>query len=373
MRWFKGWRLVVIVIVAVAGFAAYVINDAWTAFGQSPSGERLARIMTSPNYSAGKFQNPVPTNNLKPGSTWTSIKRQFLGDEVRTPPGPLPLVRIDKSSFAEPPSSARARWLGHATVLLEIDGLRLLFDPLFSERISFLSWLGPKRFHPLPIALAELPSIDAVIISHDHYDHLDMAAVKALARRGSRFFVPLGVGAHLRLWQVPATQITELDWWQAGKIGALEITAAPARHYSGRLYFINADQTLWASWAVRGARARVFYSGDTGFLAGFAQVGERLGPFDLTLIKIGAYGETWLDIHMAPEKAVEVHRLVKGRVMLPLHWGSFNLAWHDWDAPIKRALAAAERHGVTLATPKIGQAVVIGEAVPQEHWWEQVR
>ena len=212
-----------------------------------------------------------------------------------------------------------------------------------------------------------------MVISHDHYDHLDMATVKALAGRGSRFFVPLGIGAHLRYWQVPPAQITELDWWQTAKIGELEITATPGRHYSGRLYAINADQTLWASWAVIGARTRVFYSGDTGFLPGFAQVGERFGPFDLTLIKIGAYGETWLNIHMAPEKAVEVHRLVKGRVMLGVHWATFNLAWHDWDAPIKRALAAAEQQGVTLATPRIGEALVIGQAVPVQRWWEQVR
>ena len=232
------------------------------------------------------------------------LVRQFSGDEVRVPPSPLPVLAVDKAALAAAPpaSGLRAFWIGHASVYVEVDGLRLLLDPVFAERVSPIA-IGPKRFHPPPIALADLPPIDAVLVSHDHYDHLDMETVQHLAARGTRFFVPLGIGAHLERWGVPLAQIEEMEWWQKKTLGGVEFVCTPTRHYSGRSLG-DRSATLWSSWSVLGPRHRFFYSGDTGYGTHFQDIGARLGPFDLAFVKIGAYGpgQSWIDIHMPPEQ-----------------------------------------------------------------------
>jgi len=253
-------------------------------------------------------------------------------------------------------------------VLIEIDGQRVLVDPVFGERCSPFGFIGPKRFFPAPIALADLPAIAAVTISHDHYDHLDMTAMTTLAARGTQLVVPLGIGAHLERWGVPASRITELDWYQSTNVRGLRLTATPARHYSGRGLF-NPDATLWASWSIAGDRHRVFYSGDSGYSAEFAKIGERLGPFDLTVIKIGASDPTWEPIHMSPKDAVRVHRDVRGRLLLPVHWGTFNLANHAWNEPAEQLVAAASRAKVSYALPRPGAFVEPGVSEPSTRWW----
>jgi L-ascorbate metabolism protein UlaG (beta-lactamase superfamily) len=213
--------------------------------------------------------------------------------------------------------------------------------------------------------------VDAVVISHDHYDHLDVPTVKALAARGARWVVPLGVGAHLRAWGVPDARITELDWWEAARVGDLTLTATPARHFSGR-GLGDADRTLWAGWAIAGPAHRVFYSGDTALHEEFAEIGRRLGPFDLTMIESGAYDALWADVHLGPEQAVLAHRQVRGAVMLPVHWGLFDLALHGWTEPIERVLVAAERAGVRVASPRPGGMVEPAALGPAERWWPAV-
>ena len=244
---------------------------------------------------------------------------------------------------------------------------------MFSEYASPFNF-GPRRFHPPPIALADLPSIDAVLITHDHYDHLDMHTVQQLARRGTNFLVPLGIGAHLDAWGVPAAQVREFSWWQEQLLGGVRIVSTPARHYSGR-GLTGKNATLWTSWSVIGARHRFFVSGDTGFSDHFRLIGERLGPFDLSFIKVGAYGPgaLWLDIHMSAEDAVRAHQDLRARRMVPVHWGTFNLAFHAWDEPIKRALAAARAGQVELLTPRVGEFVDADLAFPANAWWEAVR
>ena len=296
--------------------------------GDSPSGDRQKRIEASPNFHDGEFVNSDPTNVVKPGTNWDNTWEFFFGDQIRHPPGRIPVVFWDAEDMSGPASPGlRAAWLGHASVLIEIEGIRILTDPVFSERASPFSWVGPERFHPTPIELESLPSIDLVLISHNHYDHLDMETVKFLGARGTHFIAGLGIGAHLEYWGVPREQIHEVDWWESVDHGLLEIVCTPARHYSNRSIF-DTNENLWASWSVLGANARFYYSGDTGFSSHFAEIGRRYGPFDFTIMKIGAYHENWLEIHMTPEKAMDAQVALNGRLMIPVHWGTFNMAYH---------------------------------------------
>jgi L-ascorbate metabolism protein UlaG (beta-lactamase superfamily) len=347
-----------------------VASTSWLeSFGGILSGARLERALRSPQHQGDRFVNPLPTRMMLPGSTWEMVRHWLLGDEQRVPPTPPPVVVRAAADYAMPPASGlRATWIGHASALVEIDGQRLLTDPVWSERASPSTLVGPRRFHPPPLPLDALPPIDVVLISHDHFDHLDMATVKALAARGTRFAVPLGVGAHLEAWSVPAAQIIELDWNESARVGGLTLTATAARHYSGRNP-LRRDAALWASWVVKGPGHRLFFSGDTGYFEGFKAVGAAHGPFDLTLVKVGACDRTWPDIHLTPAEAVQVHLDVSGRFLLPIHWGTFNLAFHAWNAPAEEALAAAQAHGVALAIPRPGQWVEPSAPPPLDAWW----
>jgi L-ascorbate metabolism protein UlaG (beta-lactamase superfamily) len=339
--------------------------------GRAPSGERLERLRRSPHYRDGKFVNPVSVMPYSLGAAWQMMQDYSRGQK-RVPDVPPPVDMRRGPDYVSPPESGlRVTWLGHSSALLEIDGTRILLDPIFSHRLSPLSFLGPTRFFPSPIALDDLPAIDAVVISHDHYDHLDYPSVVSLGRKAKRFVVPLGVGSHLEYWGVPAAQTTELDWWDETQIaGSLRVVACPARHFSGRA--LTGDKTLWASFALVGPKSRVFFSGDTGPLPEFTQVGERYGPFDVTLIKVGAYGRTWPGIHVDPEQAVELHQLVRGQLFVPVHWGTVNLSYHAWTEPAERAILAARRAGVEIAIPKPGQMFEPSRPPARERWWPEV-
>ena len=338
-------------------------------FGGRVTGARLERAGANPLYRDGKFVNVVPPAGYSFGDMKLMFTEQFFGKEQRVPASPIPVLPVPAESLetAPPASRLRAFWAGHSTAYIEIDGIRLLTDPIFSEHASPFN-LGFRRLHPVPIALAELPRIDAVVISHDHYDHLDMPTVKQLAARGTPFFVGLGIGAHLERWGVPAPQIHEMEWWQEETVGGVRIISTPARHYSGRRG-LDANATLWSSWSILGPTHRIYYSGDTGYSDHFQQIGNRLGPFDLTFIKIGAYGpvQGWLDIHMTAEDAVRAARDLGAKRMFPLHWATFNLQYHDWNEPIKRATAEAARIGVDLVTPRVGE--IVGAAFASSVWW----
>jgi L-ascorbate metabolism protein UlaG (beta-lactamase superfamily) len=365
----RRWPFAVAAIV-VGVFAMAASSTRWFAtLGGRLEGARLERARRSPHFDGKKFVNAVPTNVLVPGTTWEMIRHQLFGREERVPSRPPPVVSRGTGDFATPPASGlRATWIGHASVLVEIDGHRLLTDPIWSERASPSTLVGPRRFHPPPLPLDALPPIDVVIVSHDHFDHLDMATVQALASRGARFAVPLGVGAHLEAWSIPAAQISELDWGESVRVGALELTATPARHYSGRNP-LRRDETLWSSWVVKGPRHRLFFSGDSGFSDAFEAIGAARGPFDLTLVKIGACDRTWQDIHMSPEEAVRAHVALGGKLLLPIHWGTFNLAFHAWNAPAEEVLAAATARGVAIAIPRPGEWVEPSAPPPVEAWW----
>ncbi|RJS23204.1 hypothetical protein DRW03_12900 [Corallococcus sp. H22C18031201] len=345
-----------------------LVAQAWTALGSSATGARRERMEHSPEWRDGHFTNPQPLIN----DMWGSVVGMFHPSPDVSPATPLPTVKGHPERFATPPESGlRVTRFGHSSVLLELDGHRVLMDPMWSERASPLEWVGPRRwFEPL-VPLAALPAIDAVLISHDHYDHLDQGTLAAMKDWDTRFIVPLGVGAHLASWGIPESRIVEVDWWQSVTVAGLEVVATPARHASGRKGF-DKDATLWAGYAVRGPTHRAYYSGDTGLFPAMKEIGEKLGPFDVTMIEVGQYHQAWPDWHIGPEQAVRAHQLVQGRVFLPVHWGLLGLATHGWTEPIERALAAADKAGVAVIAPRPGQSVEPGAPPPREHWWPSV-
>jgi L-ascorbate metabolism protein UlaG (beta-lactamase superfamily) len=334
--------------------------------GGRATGPRLERMQKSPEWQGSHFENPQPIVN----DLWAAIVHQASSAPNVAPQSPPSTVPVEPGRFASPPPSGlRVTWLGHSTMVLEVDGHRFLTDPVWSERVGPVGCVGPKRFFPPLLAIRDLPPLDAVVLSHDHYDHLDYATIVALKDRDVTFVAPLGVGAHLERWGVPANNIVELDWWDSHSFGDLTLRAVPARHASGRMLFVDDGATLWTGYAFLGARHRVYYSGDTGLFPGLRTIGERLGPFDLTLIEIGQYDQAWPDWHLGPEQAVEAHRRVRGAVMLPVHWGLFALASHGWTEPIERTLAAAREEDAVVISPRPGQSVEPTMETPVEHWW----
>jgi L-ascorbate metabolism protein UlaG (beta-lactamase superfamily) len=258
--------------------------------------------------------------------------------------------------------------LGHSTVLLKLNNEFWLTDPVFSERASPVQWAGPARFHQAPIGIEELPPIKGVILSHNHYDHLDYAAVLKLAAKTEYFITPLGVGDTLVKWGIPAEKVRQLDWWQSTVAGSLSLTATPAQHFSGRTPF-DGNETLWASWVIDSGDYRVFFSGDSGYFKGFKEIGDQYGPFDLTLMETGAYDPMWPDVHMQPEETMQAHIDLRGKLMLPIHNGTFDLALHSWQDPFERITELAAQRGQTLATPAIGEALSLAVPGVTNPWW----
>lgn len=337
--------------------------------GDGVEATRRARIERSPQWRDGRFENPEPLKN----DMWLAFKDLFGASDYRTPSGPVPTEPVDPRRFDSPPQSGlRVTWLGHSTALVELDGRRVLLDPVWGERASPFSWAGPRRFYAPLVPLERLPALDAVLISHDHFDHLDEPTIAVMKDWPTTFIVPLGVGAHLASWGVPAARIVELDWWEHADVGDLRIVATPARHASGRAPLIGQNQTLWSGFALVGPAHRVFYSGDTGFFPGLTDIGARLGPFDLAMIESGAYGRAWPDWHLGPEQAVRASQLVRAQLLLPVHWGLFNLAFHGWTEPAERVLVAAANAGVAVTIPRPGQSVEPGSPPPLERWWPEV-
>ncbi|SDT21317.1 MBL fold metallo-hydrolase [Actinoplanes derwentensis] len=344
--------------------------DIAAQLGGKATGARRTRVESSPQFSGGRFRNIVPTATGLPLSAVPRVAAATLtGGRARRPHQPVPVV----SAPAADATGLHVTWFGHSTALIEIEGQRVLLDPVWSERCSPSQLAGPRRLHEPPVPLRDLPPMDAVVISHDHYDHLDMPTVRELAalQPTMLFVVPLGVGAHLETWDVPESRIVELDWNESTRIGGLELVATPARHFSGRRG-VSRDDTLWASWVIKGPSRRVFYSGDTGYFPGFAGIGAEHGPFDVTLVQVGAYNDDWADIHMFPEDGVATHLDVRGGLMIPVHWATFDLAPHRWAEPPERTWREAKARDVRLAIPRPGERVDVDNPPEIDAWWQQV-
>jgi L-ascorbate metabolism protein UlaG (beta-lactamase superfamily) len=353
------------------GWMLRALRGAPTALGATPA-EIQAVAHRSPNFQDGAFVNIDPASGI---SLDREEQRQIIWDligsrDAARPRGPIPVTVPEPAHPAAAPLSVS--WFGHSSALIEVDGYRVLADPVWSRRCSPSRTVGPERMHEVPAPLEALPAVDAVLISHDHYDHLDIDTIMGLARtQRAPFVVPLGVGAHLRKWLIPESRIVELDWHESHQIGELTLVCTPARHFSGRLFTRNT--TLWASWVIAGPRHRAFFGGDTGYTKSFAEIGMDHGPFDLTLLPIGAYHPAWPDIHMNPEEAVRAHLDVAeadSGLLVPIHWATFRLALHPWAEPVERLLRAADPAGVQVVVPRPGQRVDPDAPPAFDAWWQ---
>lgn len=334
------------------------------------------RFAASPQFEASecRFRNP-PNPDLKPQrSTWDIWSRIITETKVGTVPvDPIPVRTLDRAALdALDPGANHIIRLGHSSHLLKLRGKWWLIDPVFGPRASPVTWAGPKRFHPSPVALADLPPIEGLILSHDHYDHLDVPTIEALKDRVQRYFVPLGVGKRLREFGVAPDRIEEFDWWQERQWGDVVVTAAPAQHFSGRTLW-DRNRTLWASWSLRSGNERIFYSGDTGYFPGFKEIGQRLGPFDVALMENGAYDSYWPAVHMAPEETVRAFQDVGAKSLFLVHNSTFDLAFHRWQEPLERVADLAEKAGITLATPEMGEVLTLGKPRENKRWWKGLR
>jgi L-ascorbate metabolism protein UlaG (beta-lactamase superfamily) len=324
-----------------------------------------------------RFVNPVLTQ-VGGWSTVFKVLPLYLNNrEEKVPRKPLGPFRTDVSVYAAAPESGlRVTWIGHSTVLVEIDGVRVLTDPVWDERASPMRWAGPKRFFAAPVQLEDLPAIDVVLVSHDHYDHLGEATIRKLAgiesMREARWVTSLGVGEVLRKYGVDGSRIDELNWTESVSVGggALEVTAVPARHFSGRGMF-NRFETLWSAFVLRGKKHKIYFGADSGWWEGFGEIGATYGPFDLTMLEIGAFHELWASIHLGPEGAARAFAALGGKgLMMPIHWGLFDLALHAWRQPMEVMLEIAGRRGIRLLAPEPGSPteVVAGVEVRSD-WW----
>ncbi|RCH54398.1 MBL fold metallo-hydrolase [Mucilaginibacter hurinus] len=318
-----------------------------------------------------KYLNTIPTDAAGFDRLGPILKEYLLNKAENRPKKTIGPFKTDLAVYQMPPvSNLRITWVGHSSLLIEIDGKRILTDPVWSDRVSFSQSIGPKRFFKPPLALHQLPALDAIIQSHDHYDHLDEGTVKYFAHAGVPFYCSEGVGKHLRKWGIKASLITELNWGDAAVIGGeIKITATPARHFSGRSMF-NRNETLWSSWVIEGPRHSVFFGADSGPSPDFKVIGEQFGPFDLTMLEVGAYGRYWPDIHMGPANAADAHIALKGKMMMPIHWGTFNLAPHAWFEPAEKLLNIADDKSIALFMPEPGKPTE-ADSPYNSLWWKK--
>ncbi|MCC2547755.1 MBL fold metallo-hydrolase [Hymenobacter sp. BT175] len=371
----KPWKLIaqllatLAVVLLLAGVAFANLSP---ELGGKPTKAQRRAYARSGHYQDGEFKNLVPTEVMTGAST-LSVAWDFLfrKKENTAPAAPLPTQPLDPLSLLRKPADLlRVTWFGHSASLVEIAGKNILLDPMLSVKMGPVAWATPKRYNSeLAITAGQLPAIDAVLISHDHYDHLDYKTIRQLKDKVAHFYVPLGVGAHLLRWGVDSSRIRELDWGDSVRLPGLTIVSTPARHFSGR-GLTNRNSTSWSSWVMKSATKRVFYSGDGGYGPHFRAIGQQHGPFDVALMECGQYDANWAQIHMMPEQTVQATLDVRGRLLLPVHWGAFTEANHPWNESVTRATAEAGRLLLPVTTPELGQPVTPGVgALPQTTWW----
>jgi L-ascorbate metabolism protein UlaG (beta-lactamase superfamily) len=365
----KKKMIILVILLAIVGLfiAVNLFFKLAPQIGGKPDASRIASLAKNSHYDGKRFKNSVDLPVILPKSLWKIIKLQFAKNPGRIPEQPLPSVLPEFSSAN--PDSLSVIWLGHSSVLIRMNNQIILTDPVFSKRASPVNFAGPKAFSlTTPFSPDDLPFPDIILLSHDHFDHFDYKAISAFYLQVKTFLVPLGVRDHLIRWGVPSANIVEFDWWQSWSSDSnLQFMAAPAQHFSGRKKQDNT--TLWCSWVISNKNQKIYFSGDTGYGPHFKEVGEKFGPFDITLMECGAYGKYWPNIHMTPEQTAQAHIDLKGKILLPVHWGKFNLAFHPWKEPVERLSAIASRMNITMATPIIGQQYTPGHSDVNLAWW----
>ncbi|SHE83585.1 MBL fold metallo-hydrolase [Pedobacter caeni] len=354
---------VLIVIVVLIGFSIWTLN--LPVFGSLPEQERLTKIKTLQNYGEGELMNRSLTPTLPEGVSYLDIILGMLkGNKKARPAKALPFQNPDFSAV----EGIKITWFGHSSYLLQVDGIKILVDPVFSARTSPFSFIGTKNFEGTGFIKAEdFSELDLILISHDHYDHLDYQSILKLKNKTRHFITSIGVGAHLERWGVPADKITELAWGEEKEISGLKFLARTARHFSGRKFKRN--QSLWSAFILQTAQHKLYLGGDSGYDTHFKEDGEQYGPFDLAILECGQYNANWPLIHMFPEQTVQAAIDLKAKVLLPVHWGKFTLATHDWNEPIMRAVKKAEEEGFQLTTPMLGEPLVLDKSYPATKWY----
>lgn len=364
-------KLIMAIALIVIGVIALIIFLFLqkAVFGKKPDGVRLERIQKSPNYIDGIFQYPINTPLMtKDASYLKMIQLQFTKDQAREPIKLLPSIKTD---LKKPPLSKFViTWFGHSSYLIQLEGKNILVDPVFGKAASPVAFFGAKRFPGTEVySLEDMPPLDAVIFSHDHYDHLDYEVVSKLNASSVKFYMPLGVGAHLEKWGIDTNRIIEFDWWEKAELApGFTLTSTPARHFSGR-NLTDRGKTLWTSYVLQTDSAKLYIGGDSGYGPHFKEIGEKYGPFDITILECGQYHTYWPLIHMMPEETVQAHLDLKGKVLLPVHWGKFALAFHPWREPIERLLTEANVKSVKVTTPLIGEQIFPDKNLPKTKWW----
>ncbi|RKS53657.1 L-ascorbate metabolism protein UlaG (beta-lactamase superfamily) [Gillisia mitskevichiae] len=361
---------ILVSIIGMIVLIAIIFIKTSPEFGSKSNGERLTKIQASENYRDGKFQNLTATD-VSGDINYTKTLSEFFTKGDKVPDWSIPINKISSETIANTAdSTTKITWFGHSALLLEMDGKKIFLDPMLGNVPAPHPLLGSKRFNDtLPLAIENIPDLDAVIISHDHYDHLDYGSIKKLKDRVAHFYVPLGVGAHLISWGVQENKITEMDWWESISFSGIQLTATPSRHFSGR-GITDRFSTQWSSWVIKGQKDNIYFSGDSGYESHFKEIGDKFGPFDLAIMECGQYDAQWPLIHMMPEETVQATLDVKAEILLPIHWGAFKLGLHSWTDPIERITAEASSKNVNIATPIIGEAVTVGKPIPTSKWWK---
>lgn len=340
------------------------------SFGKLPSGKRLSRIKSSPNYKEGAFQNILPTAMLAEGASYPKMMTEFFFGKVTdgVPGSPLPVLKSDLKALSL--SEPVIVWFGHSSYLIIINGKRILVDPVFSAYASPWQFIGTKNFaYSHPYSIDDFPELDLIILTHDHYDHLDYHAIQKLRAKTKQFCTALGVGEHLIYWGIEEATVREFDWWESATIfSGMELTATPARHFSGRGFKRN--QSLWTSFVLKVDGYAAFIGGDSGYDTSFKTIGDKMGPFDLAILECGQYNEQWPFIHMMPEQTVQAAIDLNARVLLPVHWGKFKLSLHSWKDPIDRAVAMATTLKQQITTPMIGEPLRLDKISNGSYWWK---
>ncbi|GAB3809335.1 MBL fold metallo-hydrolase [Spirosoma humi] len=338
-----------------------------STFGSNPTATRLEHIQRSPNYRDGSFQNLEKTTVMLENASYLGMMRDFINkDKDNIPAKPIPSVKTDLKAL--PDDKPTVVWFGHSSYLIKSQGVTILADPVFSGNASPVSYFGKAYPGSNVYSVEDMPDIDLLILSHDHYDHLDYPTITKLIPKVKKFYTALGVGAHLERWGVPADRIVEFDWWESHHVDTnLDLTAVPARHFSGRS--LTRGKTLWTAYVMKIHGYSLYLGGDSGYGKHFKEIGAKYGPFDLAILECGQYGKDWPDIHMFPEEVATAAQDLGAKTVLPVHWAKFSLANHGWTEPIERFTKRAAEQNLNYTTPLIGEPVVIGVSYPKSRWW----